>query len=431
MCAHDLPNPITRTPDPTTPDPITILRWLRERQILNPPYYLHITKGYAEIGWQARERVIGLAGEPVNSPSWISAIKSLGDRAGVAKTKAFGYIGFDACDSTQGFAPDRSGTFPLVQFFIPEHRLVIKAEKIEYEGNNPEILASALEASRTVPGRRLHPVLPDVEFSEQAFTEAVVKAKQCLSEDITKVVLSRYLGFDYDADLLELFSEYCLKQKFADAILMDFSSVGAAIASPELLIHIDTGLITANPLAGTRVLGHNSEENHRIARELLKDRKELAEHTLALLQIIRELQPYCDPESLVVSRLLDTVEQNQIMHLSSLLSGHLRSDQHCLDATLSLFPSTMVSGVPKAQAIELLRQIEPFPRGLFGGIVGWISGQDCRFALTIRGLYKYGSRLFVQAGAGVMAESDPAQETEEIRMKMSAMLEILSSGVSP
>jgi anthranilate/para-aminobenzoate synthase component I len=406
------------------------LRWLREHRILNPPYYLHITQGGAEIGWQARERVIDLAGEPVNSQAWISAIKAIGDQAAIGKTKAFGYIGFDACDSTQGFAPDRSATFPLVQFFIPEHRVVINADQIEYQGNNPEILTSALEAAIAVPPGHLHPVLPDVEFSEQAFTEAVVTAKSCLSEDITKVVLSRYLGFDYDADLLELFSEYCLKQKFADAILMDFNSVGAAIASPELLIRINAGVITANPLAGTRVLGHNPEENHRIARELLKDRKELAEHTLALLQIIRELQPFCEAESLVVSRLLDTVEQNQVMHLSSLLSGRLKANQHCLDATLSLFPSTMVSGVPKPQAIELLRQIEPFPRGLFGGIVGWISGQDCRFALTIRGLYKYGARLFVQAGAGVMAESDPAQESEEIRMKMSAMLEILSSNLN-
>lgn len=415
-----------------------MVRWLQERQILNPPYYLHITQGCAEIGWQASKKITCLAGESVNSQSWICKLKEIGDQAALHNTKAFGYIGFDACDSGQGFAPDRSASFPLVQFFIPEHRLVIHSQNIEYQGNNPDILAAVLDpsipglngGSTAAVGGDLKAVFADVEFSEQAFIEAVKAAKNCLSEDITKVVLSRYLGFNYDADLLTLFSQYCLKQKFTDAILMDFKSVGAAIASPELLIRVEQGMITANPLAGTRVLANHPEENYRIARELLRDRKELAEHTLALVQIIGELHPYCEAETLVVSRLLDTVEQNQIVHLSSFLKGQLRADHHCLDAALALFPSTMVSGVPKTQAIELLRQIEPFPRGLFGGIVGWISGQDCRFALTIRGLYKYGARLFVQAGAGVMAESDPAQEAEEIRMKMSAMLEILSGGVT-
>jgi isochorismate synthase EntC len=85
----------------------------------------------------------------------------------------------------------------------------------------------------------------------------------------------------------------------------------------------------------------------------------------------------------------------------------------------------MVSGVPKSQAIALLRQVEPFPRGLFAGTVGWIAGRNCRFILTIRGMYRYGPRLFVQAGAGVMAESDPVRENAEVEMKMAAMLATL------
>jgi anthranilate/para-aminobenzoate synthase component I len=211
---------------------------------------------------------------------------------------------------------------------------------------------------------------------------------------------------------------------------MDFGTVGAVIASPELFINIDQGKITANPLAGTRIIGKDAMENSRIAKQLLTDRKELAEHTLALLQMLRELGPYCEPDSLVVNRLLEVVQHNQIMHLSSTIRGQLRPDQDCLDAALALFPSTMVSGVPKSQAIALLRQVEPFPRGLFAGTVGWIAGRNCRFILTIRGMYKYGPRLFVQAGAGVMAESDPARENAEVEMKMAAMLATLG-GDSP
>jgi anthranilate/para-aminobenzoate synthase component I len=273
---------------------------------------------------------------------------------------------------------------------------------------------------------KLRPSYPDVAFSEQAFMGAVTTAKQVLSGNITKVVLSRYLGFDYDADLLALFAGYCLQQKYADAVLMDFGNVGAAIASPELLVNIDSGRVEANPLAGTKTRSPYPAENQRLAKALLNDRKELAEHTLALVQMLNELQPHCEPGSLVVNKLLDVIQQKDIMHLSSELSGELAEDKHCIDAMLALFPSAMVSGVPKDESIRLIRELEPFPRGLFAGTVGWVSGRDCRFALTIRGIYKYGARLFVQAGAGVMAESQPLQENEEIRIKMLAMLATLS-----
>jgi anthranilate/para-aminobenzoate synthase component I len=410
------------------PEPIAIVHWLRENQILTTPYYLHINKGNAEIGWQAKEHISFLDGQTGVAEDWVSAIKRIGDQAAAASSKAFGYLGFDVCcGSPQGLAPDNSASFPLVQFFIPEHRISINAGHIEYSGTDTSLLRRIIDdvPASLIP-QQLPQYPPDVEFPEKAFMEAVAVAKQSMSDNITKVVLSRYLGFDYDADLLELFNGYCLLQQYRDAILMDFGSVGAAIASPELLIKIDSGLISANPLAGTRPLGRDAAENNKLAQELLADRKELAEHTLAVLLMLKELEPCCEQGTVVVKRLLDIVQSNNVMHLSSELSGRLKTDMHCIDAMLSLFPSAMVSGVPKAESIKLLRDLEPFPRGLFAGTVGWVSGRNCRFALTIRGMYKYATRLFVQAGAGVMAESDPAQENEEVRMKMSPMLAVLS-----
>ena len=409
---------------------ISILHWLRAKNRLTLPYYLHIHQGTVEIGWQAQRHLVCLNGEAEGPQDWVAMVKDLSQQAAAQGNKLFGYIGFDAWDSNQGLAPDKSTAFPLVQFFIPAHRLSITAEKVEYFGKDDTILPLALEAPPCSPPVDFPPMVPDGEFSEAAFIEAVATAKNYLSEEITKVVISRYLGFNRDVDLLPLFSEYCARQKYTDAILMDFGTVGAVIASPELFINIDQGKITANPLAGTRIIGKDAMENSRIAKQLLTDRKELAEHTLALLQMLRELGPYCEPDSLVVNRLLEVVQHNQIMHLSSTIRGQLRPDQDCLDAALALFPSTMVSGVPKSQAIALLRQVEPFPRGLFAGTVGWIAGRNCRFILTIRGMYKYGPRLFVQAGAGVMAESDPARENAEVEMKMAAMLATLG-GDSP
>lgn len=409
--------------------PLDILHHLRENKLLTLPYYLHLNHDTAEIGWQAKTQVAFLNGEESND--WRSALKALGDKAATLNNKAFGYLGFDVCDHSQGIAPDHSATFPLIQFFIPQHRIIIKDNLVEYHGTDAQILPLILQSPPFPHTGKLRPSFPDTQFSEQAFMQAVATATNSLSdEDINKVVLSRYLGFDNDADLLELFAEYCLKQKYTDAILLDFGTVGATIASPELLIHIDAGKIIANPLAGTRPIVENVQENCRLAKAMLNNRKELAEHTLALLQMVTELKPYCEPDTLVINKLLEVIKQNHLMHLSSELRAQLGADQHCVDAVLSLFPSAMVSGVPKKEAIQLLRQLEPFPRGLFAGTVGWISGRSCRLALTIRGIYKYGKRLFVQAGAGVMEESKPIEENAEVNLKMSAMLATLSGTYS-
>ena len=405
-------------------DPVAVVHWLRQQGVLQAPYYLHIHQGCAEIGWQARAQLTCLDGEPPSD--WVTQLKQLGDQAAQWHSKAFGYVGFDAWDSQQGQAPDGSSSFPLVQFFIPEHRLCINAQGMEYVGSDETLLALALQAP-PVQLPALDAVVADSMHSEAQFMQNVTAATQALQGNLTKVVLSRYLGFEYDVDLLALFAAYCLQQRYADAVLMDFGQVGAAIASPELLVKVQNGEVAANPLAGTKTRHSNPAENQRLAEVLLHDRKELAEHTLALVQMLRELQPHCVPDSLVVNRLLDVVQQTEVMHLSSELSGTLADDQHCVDAMLALFPSAMVSGVPKAASIRLIRELEGCPRGLFGGTVGWLSGRDCRFALTIRGMYKYAQRLFVQAGAGVMAESLPAQENEEIRMKMAAMLATLAN----
>lgn len=412
------------------PDPLAIIHWLRENKGLAPPYYLHLdNRACAEIGWKAKEHISLLDGQSLGSEEWASAVRQIGDRAAALGSKAFGYLGFDAYDSSQGFAPDKSLTFPLLQFFIPEHRIHINADRIEYIGPDTSLSEkiSHLPPSPVSSALKLRLSVPDKQFPEQAFMDAVAAATTFLSdESITKVVLSRYMRFDYDADLPALFSAYCLQQQYSDAVLMDFGTVGAAIASPESLIQSDSGLISVNPLAGTRVCGSNEVENRRIAKALLNDRKELAEHTLALLHMMRELEPFCEPGTLAVKSLLDVIRQNNIMHLSSELTARLGADSHCIDAMLSLFPSAMVSGVPKAESIRLIRRLEPFPRGLFAGTAGWVSGSDCRFALTIRGIYKYGSSLFVQAGAGIMAESNPVRENEEVLLKMSSVLNVLS-----
>jgi anthranilate/para-aminobenzoate synthase component I len=403
-------------------NPLAVLHWLKIRKNLAPPYYLHIYPGGTEIGWEAKAQLIRLNGEQTEAHTWVDALKQLCDEAAADNNKAFGYVGFDACHSMQGFSPDQSTRFPLLQFFIPKHRICIKNDAVEYRGSDRHLLEDMARMPVSQSDFRLPRISSCAEFSEDAFMNAVVRAKQHFSHDLSKVVLSRYLGFDYDGDLLPLFNAYCLQQKYSDAILMDFGEVSAAIASPELLLQADAGVFTANPLAGTRSVGENAAENSRIEKSFLHDRKELAEHVLGLAQMLAELQACCETDTLVIKDFLNISYQNNLMHLSSKLKGCLKNDAHPIDAMLALFPSAMVNGVSKAEAIRCIRDIEPFPRGLYAGAAGWATGRDCRFSLIIRSFCKYGTRLFVQAGAGILAESDPVQENQEVNLKMSAML---------
>jgi len=418
LCIGSLHNDIDQSLNP-----VALLHWLKTGKKVAPPYYLHIYPGGVEIGWEAKAQLTCLNGEKTETHNWVYALKQLCDEAACDNNKAFGYIGFDACDSTQGFSPDKSTRFPLVQFFIPKHRIRIKNDAVEYIGTDCHLPEEIAQMPISQPDFRQPRISPCTEFSEDDFIHAVARAKQRMSYNLSKVVLSRYIGFDYDGDLLALFNSYCLQQKYTDAIFMDFGQVSAAIASPELLLQIDAGVLTANPLGGTRAAGENASENSLTEKSFLCDRKELAEHVLGLVQMLAELQPFCETDTLSVKKLLNITYQNNLMHLSSELKGCLKNGAHCIDAMLALFPSAMVSGVSKTEAIRCIRDIEPFPRGLYAGTAGWVSGsRDCRFSLTIRSLCKYGSRLFVQAGAGILAESEPAQENREVNLKISAML---------
>jgi salicylate synthetase len=406
-------------------NPVAVLHWLKTGKGIAPPYYLHIYQGCIEIGWEAKAQLTCLNGEKTETHNWVYALKQLCDEAAYDNNKAFGYLGFDACDSTQGFSPDKSTRFPLMQFFIPKHRIRIKNDAVEYIGTDCHLLEEIAQMPISQPDFRLPQISPCTEFSEDAFMRAVARAKQRLSYDLSKVVLSRYIGFDYDGDLLALFNAYCLQQKYTDAIFMDFGEVSAAIASPELLLQSDSGVVTANPLAGTLAAGKNAWENSLTEKSLLCDRKELAEHVLGLAQVFAELEPFCETDTLAIKKFLNISYQSNLMHLSSELKGCLKKEAHCVDAMLALFPGTMVSGISKTEAIRCIRDIEPFPRGLYAGAAGWAAGRDCRFSLIIRSLCKYGSRLFVQAGAGILAESDPVRENQEVNLKMSAMLAAL------
>lgn len=404
---------------------LAALRALAEHGALAPPYAVHIAEGVARVGWGAADRLVRLDGAPAPD-GWTRALSDF-----AAGGVAFGYVGFDAWDRAGGLAPDGGAKCPLVQFFRPLHHVELRGDGVTYAGPDPALGRLVRRAAPSPAPAPRAPRAPVAEWPANAFRAAVAAARGALGDGLSKVVLSRFVAFDAAAEpaaeLLDVFAALCARQTWTDAILLDFGDIGAALASPELLVRVDGGRLRADPLAGTRPRADPADDAC-LARALLADRKELAEHVLAVRQMLDELRPLCAPDTLGVTRLLDVVPQRAVLHLGSTLTGRLAPARTGVEALAALFPSAMVSGVPRGEAIRLIRALEPFPRGLYAGAAGWAAGRDCRFALNIRGVYRYGDRLFAQAGAGIMAESDPDREAAEVDAKMAGMRAVLGGG---
>jgi salicylate synthetase len=417
-----------------TYDALATYRQLRDGGRLGAYSYLHVTADRAEIGWAPVERLRLLDHQP--APDWRARLQAFADRAAVLERKAFGYVGFDAVDQPTGTLPDASQSgWPLVEFIIPGELVVFDGGAVVHRTRGDVDLGRYLAAAETDGPRRgpASPLEASARLPGEQYVEAVCQATLALrAGEARKVVLARYQAYDVGYDPVDLFANYCLAQAFTDAFLVDFGGLTAVIASPEMLLSASGGALETNPLAGTRPRGPTPEEDERLREELRYNPKEIAEHVLSVTTQLAELAPVCAPGAPVVCRLLDVCLQQKVQHLSSLVTGRLGPDHAALDALWALFPSVTVSGLPKTAALPLLRRLEGHPRGLYAGAFGWAAGRtDCRFSLAIRGIFRYGTRTFLQAGAGIMPDSVPEAELAETAHKLRAMEDALAQTVAP
>ncbi len=415
-------------------DPLATYRRLRDAGRLGAYSYLHVTADHAEIGWAPIERLRLLDHQP--APDWRARLQMFAERAAAEGRKAFGYVGFDAIDRASGALPDGSENgWPLVEFIIPGELVAFAEGAVVHHSRGDLDLRPYLAAAEARRPRddAAGPLETSARLPGEQYVEAVGQATLALrAGEARKVVLSRYQAYDVAYDPVDLFANYCLSQAFVDAFLVDFGGVTAVVASPEMLLAVRGGALETNPLAGTRPRGATPEEDARLREELRHHPKEIAEHVLSVTTQLEELAPVCAPAAPVVCRLLDVCLQQKVQHLSSLVTGQLAPERAALEALWALFPSVTVSGLPKAAALPLLRRLEGRPRGLYAGAFGWAAGRgDCRFSLAIRGIFRYGQRTFLQAGAGIMPDSVPEAELAETAHKLRAMEDALAQTVRP
>jgi len=215
--------------------------------------------------------------------------------------------------------------------------------------------------------------------------------------------------------------------------LLQFDGVAVVGSSPEALVRVEDGQVIVRPIAGTRPRGASQELDVRLAEELRADPKERAEHLMLVDLGRNDVGRVAELGSVQVSELLALERYSHVQHLVSEVRGQLRSDLDAFDALRAAFPAGTVSGAPKIRAMEILNGLEPSRRGFYAGAVGHISwgARSLDTAIAIRTAVVLPDKTVVQAGAGIVADSDPAREYEETEAKAQAVLRALARALGP
>jgi anthranilate synthase component I len=261
------------------------------------------------------------------------------------------------------------------------------------------------------------------EMPKKAYEQAVVKAKEyILAGDIFQVVLSQRLSIPFPHQPISLYralrstnpSPYMYMLR-----LGDFSLVGS---SPEILVHQESDVVTVRPIAGTRRRGKNESEDQALERELLADPKELSEHIMLVDLGRNDLGRVAKIGSVEVTDQFTIERYSHVMHIVSNVEARLRKELSLFDVVAATFPAGTVSGAPKIRAMEIIDELEVSRRGPYAGTVGYISfSKNMDLAITIRTAVIKDGTLYVQAGAGIVADSQPEREYEETREKARAI----------
>jgi len=269
----------------------------------------------------------------------------------------------------------------------------------------------------------------DIEFSsnmtKEAFEEAVKKAKQYIFDgDIFQVVPSQRLsGKGKDIDTFNLYRK--LRQVNPSPYMYYFNMGDYAIvgSSPEMLVEMKDNVIRTCPIAGTRTVAPTKEENEVLAKELLEDEKEVAEHMMLVDLGRNDMGKVSEIDSVHLEKFLEVHQYSHVMHIVSVVSGKRREDLTMFDILMSFLPAGTLSGAPKIRAMEIIDEVETVRRGIYGGAIGYFGfNGNMDMCIAIRTMVIKDDTINIQAGAGIVADSDPEKEYEETLNKAKALV---------
>jgi anthranilate synthase component 1 len=371
---------------------------------------------------------------------------------------AVGFIGYDA---SPGFEPALAGAWQQAPWFTApgseddagfmlfdtvlafdhvKHRILIIANAritadedlgalYQFASAKIQFLERELERGLSQPEPALR-TAPEVRsnLSKETFEAGVRSIKERIAAgDIYQAVLSQRFETDVTADP---FTVYRALRHVNPSPYMYFIRMGGLAivgSSPEMLVRVEGRRAETHPIAGTRPRGASDEDDLRLAEELKRNEKERAEHVMLVDLGRNDLGRVCEFGTVRVPQYMALERYSHVMHLVSTVDGRLAEDRDHLDALVACFPAGTVSGAPKIRAMQILAALEPTRRDIYAGAIGYIDfAGNLDFCIAIRTITIRNGRACVQAGAGIVADSNPAAEYEETRDKARALLQALA-----
>jgi anthranilate synthase component 1 len=265
-------------------------------------------------------------------------------------------------------------------------------------------------------------------FAPGAYEAAVDKAKEYIKAgDIFQVVLSQRLTAQTTARPFDI---YRTLRVVNPSPFMFYLKVGPELAlvgsSPEIMVRVEEDKVTIRPLAGTRRRGRSDEEDERLAAELLADPKERAEHIMLVDLGRNDVGRVARYNTVQLTDVMTVERYSHVMHICSNVTGRLEAGKTAFDALRSCLPAGTLSGAPKVRAMEIIDELEPHRRGPYGGAVGYIDfSGNMDTCIALRTMVLHGKTAYLQAGAGIVADSEPAKEREETLSKAMGLLRAL------
>jgi len=263
--------------------------------------------------------------------------------------------------------------------------------------------------------------------SKEEFCDMVLKTKEYIKNgDIFQAVISMRFETEYKDSLLNAYRVLRTTNPSPYMVFMQNGDVQLISASPETLVRLQNGILTTFPIAGSRPRGRNRDEDEALEKELLGDEKELAEHNMLVDLARNDIGKISKYSSVRVVNYKMIHRYSKIMHITSEVEGHIREGKDALDAIEALLPAGTLSGAPKIRACEIIEEIEKEPRGIYSGAIGYIDFTgNMDTCIAIRMAVKKNSKVYIQAGAGIVADSVPEKEYEESGNKAKAIMEAI------
>ena len=294
-----------------------------------------------------------------------------------------------------------------------------------------ELRAPLVGAISSIPSRE-RPKF-DRNMTETEYLSKVDIAKEEIrAGEAFQIVLSQRFSMECNADALDVYRMLRLNNPSPYMYLFRFEGgIEVVGSSPEALVKVTGDEVIVHPIAGTRKRSDSPEEDVRLGIELLADPKERAEHLMLVDLGRNDLGRVCKPGTVEVIDFMNLERYSHVMHIVSTVSGKLSDEKKPIDALFSVFPAGTLSGAPKPRAMEIIEELEPTRRGLYGGTIGYFDfAGNIDTCIAIRTALIKDGKAFVQAGAGVVADSDPASENEETINKAAAVLSAVQAANS-